>query len=349
MLDVDGLLIYVGKAKDLRCRLLSYFRVRSRDRRARRIIGRTRAIAWESCPSEFGALLRELELIRRWRPRFNVVGQPHRRRRAYVCLGRKPALYAFLAQRPPAGVAAAFGPVPAGRTARESVRRFNDCFRLRDCTQAQTMVFADHAELFPAVRAAGCIRYEIGTCLGPCAAACSSETYAKQVRAAFDFLSGTDTALLESLEQDMNAAALAFAYERAAALRDKLSMLRWLHERLARVRKAREQHSFIYPVGSANGGALWYLIRGGKVEGVVNPPTDEPSWQAVAALIDQVYRSRRRRLRPTAEEIDVVFLVSGWFRRHPDQETTTLRPDELLALCADRSTSQSPSGKPRKV
>ena len=79
MLDPDGKLIYVGKAKSLRVRLLSYFRPKSRDRKAGRILGSTRSIVWECLPSEFAALLRELELIRRWRPRFNVQGQPHRR------------------------------------------------------------------------------------------------------------------------------------------------------------------------------------------------------------------------------------------------------------------------------
>src|SRR4051812_10842544 len=91
MLDHRGELIYVGKAKCLRTRLLSYFRTKSRDRKAARIIGQTRALCWEESPSEFAALLRELELIQRWRPRHNVLGQPAHKRRCYVCVGRQPA------------------------------------------------------------------------------------------------------------------------------------------------------------------------------------------------------------------------------------------------------------------
>src|SRR2546430_14042040 len=72
MVNIHGDLIYVGKAKSLRARLLSYFRPRSRDRKAGRIVGQTRGLAWEPCPNEFAALHRELELIRRWRPRFNI-------------------------------------------------------------------------------------------------------------------------------------------------------------------------------------------------------------------------------------------------------------------------------------
>src|ERR1700731_1903084 len=88
MVDATGELIYVGKAKCLRSRLLSYFRPNSRDPKAGRILGQTRTLVWEPAPNEFAALLRELELIRRWRPRCNVQGQPTRYRRTYVCVGR---------------------------------------------------------------------------------------------------------------------------------------------------------------------------------------------------------------------------------------------------------------------
>src|SRR5207302_1043858 len=100
MVDRRGELIYVGKAKDLRARLLSYFRPNSREPKAGHILHETRLLAWEVGPSEFAALLRELELIPRWHPRCNVQGQPRRARRVYVCLGRRPAPYAFLASRP---------------------------------------------------------------------------------------------------------------------------------------------------------------------------------------------------------------------------------------------------------
>ena len=78
MIDAHQELIYVGKAKNLRTRLLSYFRPRSLPPRARKIIRHTASILWQACPTEFSSLLRELELIRRWRPRWNVQGQPLR-------------------------------------------------------------------------------------------------------------------------------------------------------------------------------------------------------------------------------------------------------------------------------
>src|SRR5437879_13388793 len=75
MVDATGELVYVGKAKCLRSRLLSYFRPRSRDPKAGRIVTDARLIAWEQTASEFASLLRELELIRRFQPHPNVQGQ----------------------------------------------------------------------------------------------------------------------------------------------------------------------------------------------------------------------------------------------------------------------------------
>lgn len=333
MLNAQGELIYVGKAKALRTRLLSYFRDRSRDPKAGRILARTRAIVWEYAPSEFAALLRELELIRRWRPHFNVQGQPQRRRHTFVCLGRRPAPYVFLAQRPPAGVLACYGPVPAGNSCREAARRLNDWFQLRDCSQAQAMHFAEQTELFPVLRAAGCLRYELGTCLGPCAAACSRPAYMERVRAARAFLEGTDVTLLEKLHDAMTAAADALAFERAAALRDQWEVLQKLHKQLKWLRKAREDCSCVYAVRGAEGSDLWYLIHRGWVAAALPAPVG-PAQPATLAALEAVYQKHDGSIRlSAADDLDGVLLVAAWFRNHPDERRHTLTPSEAAAVC----------------
>ena len=334
MVDGDGELIYVGKAKCLRTRLLSYFRRKSRDPKAAKILEGTRGLVWEYAPSEFAALLRELELIRRWQPRFNVKNQPRRQRRVYVCLGRQPAPYVFLTARPAASAFACFGPVPASRMAPEAVRRLNDAFRLRDCPRSQEMIFAEQQELFPMPRAAGCVRYEIGSCLGPCAAACTHAAYAEQVRAVRAFLEGADAELLNSLERAMAEAAAALAFERAAALRDRLAPLRWLHDHLERLRLARERYSFIYPVDGHAGNDLWYLIHEGRVQAVTPAPCDEPSRQAAARHVERVYQPGPLRRQPLSPgEADGVLLVAAWFRKHPQELDRVLPPAEARLRC----------------
>jgi len=334
MVSRKGELIYIGKAKCLRARLLSYFRTKSRDPKAGRILERTKFLVWEYAPNEFAALLRELELIRRWRPRLNVQGQPGRRRPIFLCLGRQPAPYAFLTRDPPAGALATFGPIPGGRSAQEAVRSLNDYFQLRDCPRAQEMIFADQAELFPMTRSAGCLRYEIGTCLGPCIGACTRAEYTEQVHAARCFLSGTNLAVLSTLEAAMTEASAALAFERAAALRDKLGRLRWLHERLERLRQILARPAFVYAVDGQQDSDRWYLIQGGNVVDCIPVPRTAQEKRAATRRIAQVMGQKNDPLKTVpVSEMARVLLISAWFRRHPEEQTRISQPKKALAQC----------------
>ncbi len=334
MIGEEGNVIYVGKAKCLRSRLLSYFRRRGRDPKAGRILARTTALAWEHAPSEFAALLRELELIRRWRPCFNVQGRPGRFVRAYVCLGRQPAPYVYLSHRPTARLVGCFGPVPGGRRARNAVRWLNDIFQLRDCPKDVPMVFADQAELFPVIRAPGCLRYDIGTCIGPCTGIGSQTAYTSKVRAAQAFLSGQADDPLARLEQEMVTASNRQEFERAAALRDKWETLQWLQKQLERMRVARERLSMVYSLAGENGWNLWYLIRQGGVVGVLPAPENPEAKRAAADVIEKQYHSKKTRAAlPGPEAIDQVLLVAAWFHRRPAERSRTMDPQRLIKRC----------------
>ena len=206
MIDHRQRVIYVGKAKNLRCRLLSYFREKSRHPKAGKIVDHTRVLVWEETADELGALLRELELIRHFRPRFNVVGMPGPRRYVYLCLGRAPAPYAFLARNPTGKEVASYGPLVGRGHLNDAVRRINDWFRLRDCAQTVPMVFAEQTELFPQDRSPRCLRHELGNCLGPCVGACSRTEYRAGVRAAKAFLDGRDRGPLTELTKQIGRA-----------------------------------------------------------------------------------------------------------------------------------------------
>jgi excinuclease ABC subunit C len=213
------------------------------------------------------------------------------------------------------------------------VRRLNERFGLRDCPQSQEMAFADQTELFPILRAAGCIRHEIGTCLGPCAGGCTRNGYAKHVRAARDFLAGTDVTLLDQLHAEMAAASAALAFERAAALRDKWEALNWLHQRLERMRQIRGQERLVYPVRGIDGKEIWYVIDGGRVvHAAAAGPRDEDRFAASHLRI----KSLRRRTKDAAcsvpeGEVEQVLLVAAWFRRRPDEAARKIAAPPLFA------------------
>jgi excinuclease ABC subunit C len=334
MIGVDGELIYVGKAKRLRARLMSYFRPRSRLPKASEILQRTRAIAWEFAANEFAALLRELELIHRWRPELNVQGQPRRWRRVFVCVGRQPAPYVFLSRRRQAGLLGCFGPVPHTRRAGEAVRWLNDYFQLRDCPQWQTMHFAEQGELFPVARTAACLRYEIRTCLGPCAGVCSRRSYLDQARAALAFLAGNDRTPIAKLEQDMTAAAAAMKFEQAANLRDKVDALRWLNQQLERLRTAQRQLSLVYGVKGLESRTLWYLIDCGRVAGTIPLPPDARSRLRAQKLLEMVFRKKETKFSPLPiDVVDQVLLVATWFRKHPEERSRSLTPAAAMDFC----------------
>ncbi len=293
----------------------------------------TAAILWEPCPSEFAALLRELELIRRWRPSWNVAGQPLRGPKAFVCLGREPAPYAFLTRRPPKTALATFGPIPAGRNAQNALCRLNDLFQLRDCPEAQELRFRDQGDLFLDERTPGCLRFEIGTCLAPCTGTCTRSDYRAKVRAARRFLAGTDMSVLDGLKQAMAHAAQECQFERAGALRDRIEMLSWLTTRLERLRQARAQMSFVYPVCGNAGETLWYLVHAGRTVKAVLAPRDQNLARAARTAIQSVYASASPDILESHEHVDGMMLVMAWFRKYPKELQKTLSPAAALERC----------------
>lgn len=339
MITAEGELIYVGKSRRLRERLLSYFFQSANRTKARRIVEQAASIVCEPAPSELAALLRELELIRHWRPRLNVRGKLRRRRRTFVALGRRPAPHVYLTARPCSRDSWIFGPVRAGRRFRDVVRRVNDCFQLRDCNST-SIAFADQQELFPENRQPCCLRRDLGTCLAPCAVGCTREQYFGRVQAALDFLRGRDVRILDRLRDAMNEAARKRAFEYAAMLRDIAGDMQLLHRRLAQWRKVRRRFAFVQPLPGYDGNVQWYLIDRAEVAALVPAPHDADSAGRCLAALDAVYPTRngRRIARSTMadappEDIDVVLAVCSWFRDNPQQRRQRLWPAQARALC----------------
>ncbi len=324
VLDRQGELIYVGKSKSLRARLLSYFATSNSDEKAGRIIEQARAIQWETAPSEFAALVREQQLIRRLSPRWNVQEVPRRQRPVYLCLGRPPAEYFFVATKPPIGCRAVEGPFLGAARMNRAVEALNKTFKLRDCSQKQVFHFAEQLQLFEMEHRPGCLRYELGTCAGPCAAACTHSAYEMNVNAAESFLDGFNDEPLVTVRDRMEISAANHQYELASRCRDTLKSLEYLHRKLGVLAQARRDYTFVYLARGFDSCHTWYLIHSGEISEAVAAPRNAGEYAELKPTLQRWASVSSNRLdRGHGAYPHTLSLVASWFRKHSDELKNT--------------------------
>ena len=332
MMSSDGEVLYIGKSKRVRTRLMSYFRCAYPEEKGARILREAHAIDWEYTPSEFAALLRELQLIKQLRPRFNVAMKRDDRHYVFIKLTRGAAPKMLVVRGAGGEPATYYGPFLGARRVAEAVRELSDALSLRDCSQDHHVIFADQQELFHlAPRTPGCIRLEVRKCLGPCVAACTASQYQTQVDLARAFLEGTNDGPIDRLKSEMDSCAELLHFERAAVLRDKLQRLETLREMFSRMRFAVETLSFTYAVPGYEGDDRVYVIRRGTVRAQTSAPRTARDRARLLAMVRDVFEPPERTAGavPT-HEIDELLLLSSWFRRNPGELERTTAPAAVL-------------------
>jgi len=344
MLDRKGTLIYVGKSKSLRSRLLSYFAASNANEKGGRIIENARAIQWETQPSEFAALVREQHLIRRSSPRWNVQGVPQRQRPVYLCLGRNPASF-FLSAIPPADCLGVEGPFHGAARMRHAVDALNKVFRLRDCSEKQVFHFAEQLQLFDLEHRPGCLRLEVGTCAGPCAAACTRSEYDEYVSAAESFLDGFNHEPLITMREQRQRATENRQYELAGRTHEMIKSLEYVDRKLVMLARARRRYTFIYAVPGYDGCGAWYLIHCGEIADVAAAPRNPTEYQALREKIGHWSKVTSERLaRGHGEHPHTLQLVASWFRRHREELNSTFPTSQ--AFQSGKPARRSDQGLP---
>ena len=214
MLDAAGDVLYVGKAKSIRKRLASYARPTGHDTRIARMIAATASLEFVSTRTETEALLLEANLIKRLRPRFNVLMRDDKSFPYIVITKDHPAPQILKHRGARTRVGDYFGPFASVWAVNRTITALQRAFLIRSCSDA---VFES--------RTRPCLLFQIKRCSGPCTGEISQDGYAELVREAREFLSGKSSAVKEMLAAEMEKSSSTLDFEHAAIYRDRLAAL----------------------------------------------------------------------------------------------------------------------------
>ncbi|MCS3409121.1 excinuclease ABC subunit UvrC [Serratia sp. AKBS12] len=220
MYDATGTVIYVGKAKDLKKRLASYFRLLVGSRKTETLVKNIAQIDVTVTHTETEALLLEHNYIKLYQPRYNVLLRDDK---SYPLIFLSGDTHPRLAIHRGAKHAKGeyFGPFPNSYAVRETLALLQKLFPIRQC---ENSVYRN--------RSRPCLQYQIGRCLGPCVAGLVSEDeYQRQVEYVRLFLAGKDQQVLHQLIERMESASKGLNFEEAARVRDQIQAVRRVTER----------------------------------------------------------------------------------------------------------------------
>ncbi len=219
MYDIEKSLLYVGKAKNLKNRVSSYFRSNGLTNKTVALVSRIHSIEITVTHSETEALLLEQTLISRNRPPYNILLVDDKSY-PYLRISKNqqfPGLYLHRGAK--SDQQEYFGPFPSAGAVRESLVLLQKAFRVRQC---EDTVFAN--------RKKPCLQYQIKRCKAPCVGLVSEEEYQADLQKTRTFLQGKSQELIDVIEIEMDQAAEQYEYEKAAEFRDQLQFLRLVQE-----------------------------------------------------------------------------------------------------------------------
>ncbi len=258
MLDADGNVIYVGKAKVLKNRVKQYFYSNKKPEKVAAMVSNIADFYYIITTSEIDALSLENNLIKKYKPHYNILLKDDKTY-PYIKVNLKDKFPAFSVTRKIRRDGAKyFGPFMGGVNAKDTLEIINTAFIVRTCD----------VKIDPDKPRKECLEYHIGRCLAPCAGLVDEKTYAERVRGAVDFLSGADEDVEKLLTEKMTKFAGLEEFELALSYRDKLKMLEKI--KLKRI-TALNKFVDMDIIGVADNGLYAAVnalfVRGGRMQG----------------------------------------------------------------------------------
>ena len=249
----DGQVLYVGKARNLKSRVSSYFAKNLSSPRIALMVSKVASLMVTPTPSESEALLLENHLIKELAPKYNILFRDDKSY-PYIRLTRETWPLIGLHRGSLSNNADYFGPYPNAYSVREAVHLLQKIFRLRTCEDS---VFNN--------RTRPCLLHQIKRCSGPCVGRISQADYAEDVKAATMFLQGRHQEIMQRLTALMEQAADKLAFEQAAQFRDQIQALH--HAQDTQIMDSHQAEDVDIIVAVEQGGSLCVnlaMVRGGR-------------------------------------------------------------------------------------
>jgi len=321
--SADGKVIYVGKAVVLRNRVRSYFHESARhESRTRRLVAEIADLEWIVTDTELEALILENELIKRYRPRFNVRLRDDKTYPYIKIHWQDDFPKVSIVRRMERDGGRYYGPYTSGYAVRQTLDGLRRVFPYLDCTREIT-----GCDPKP------CLYFHIKRCAGPCIAAVDKQGYRQIIAGLADFLAGNSVEALAAMKARMETAAERLQFERAAMLRDQLRAATQIVERQKIVSGKQEDEDVVAFAQDGRTGEACvqvFFIRRGKLIGretfVLEGATAEYNGELVASFVKQFY-DQAAFVPPSIllpKDLDERDIIEQWLRSRRDGEKVLL-------------------------
>jgi excinuclease ABC subunit C len=257
----QGQIIYIGKAKNLRNRVRSYFREHIRDPKILTLRSQIFDIQWIISESEINALLLENILIKEHSPRYNVMLKDDKSF-PYLQISNELFPRIFVTRKPVRDGSRYLGPYTDTRHLRKTLKTIHRLFPLRSCSHRFT------PEMIEQKKVPLCLEYHLKNCEGPCQNLVKSESYRAMIEKIVRFLNGHTKEILQELNEQMMAAAKNLEFEEAARIRDQIAILNEYSNQQTIVQTDFENRDLIAIAATENDAAvILFRVREGKLIG----------------------------------------------------------------------------------
>ena len=337
MKDRDGSVIYVGKAVNLKNRVRSYFRDTAHTPKVAAMISHIDDFEILLCETNLEALILECNLIKHYRPYYNILLKDDKHYPYLKADLRQPFPRLEITRRIEKDGAKYFGPYIGANAVRQVIEAVRGVFPLRSCRQALPAAHPKRP----------CMNYDIGRCMAPCAGKCTEAEYGEMMAGVLSFLNGDYESVIAKLRKDMDEAAAAMRYEKAAKLRDRIRDVRGLMERQIALRTDNSEQDLIALAQDGLDAMVQILyVRGGRMIGgdhfaLPREGAEEPG-EVLAGFMIQYYEDAAlipRNVLCQALPEGMAEQLEGWLRQKKNAAVTVAEPKrgekhELIALAA---------------